>query len=343
MSEVVPTATGGTSDTKQSRPSGALPVGTTPVPNALFDTILPHLSDTELRVILVVTRATLGWKAGTGRKPCDWLSHRQLQARTGRAGASVSHAVEGLVRRGLLIVQDGAGRLRDSASSRRAARGRLYYRLSEALLAPPQKSGNGFETPEKRETSNISTSTTRLQKAKTTKETGTKENQKQDAQMLSLESEVHSWQNPTEMKPGEAGELSPTTDLQKDELSKNEILDSGLFEGKNDLEEQVERFKTVFAQAYGLARPGEPVPPVEEEDQLLLRKYLRFPGFSTLEIWLNPFFDSSFGYARRRDWSLGCYLNCLFILQAQAGANPSGANLSGVNPHSRDQLQRDTG
>ncbi len=284
--------------------------GTTPVPNILFDTFLPLLSDTELRVLLVVNRATLGWKEGTGRKESDWLSHRQLQARTGRAGASVSGAIERLVRRGLLVVQDGSGGLRDSARSRRAARGRLYYRLSDALLAPDQahaseERGNlrsatathsttrtaRIEEEGERGHAEISTSLVPLQKLKTTKETGTKE---KEEKVSSLPSEVVP--DVLLLTPGEP------------EARKMDAHEA-----------QVERFIGVFEQAYRLTCPQEEMPPVEEADRELLQRSLMQPGIAVLERWLPAFFACSFGYVRRRRWSLGCYLNCLFILQAHAG------------------------
>ncbi len=297
--------------------------GTTPVPNVLFDTFLPRLSDTELRVLLVVNRATLGWKQGTGRKESDWLSHRQLQARTGRAGASVSHAIEALVRRGLLLVQDARGRARDSAHSRRATRGRLYYRLSDALLTPDQansseergnhppatatqsaiRTARGEEEGERGQ-ARISTSPAPLQKLKTTKETGTKEKEK-EAQMSSSKSEVTFPHN--------------TSDGAEAAASEDALIDD-----PEEIEAEVERFVGVFARAYRLARPLEAVPPVEAADRTLLQGCLRHPGPIVLEAWLPAFFDSSFGYARRRGWSLECYLNCLFILQAQAGSNSPG-------------------
>ena len=37
-----------------------------PVPTRLIDTVLPHLKDTELRVLLVVLRQTWGWKVDWG-------------------------------------------------------------------------------------------------------------------------------------------------------------------------------------------------------------------------------------------------------------------------------------
>ena len=291
---------------------------TTPVPNALIDAFLPHLSDTELRVLLVVDRATLGWKEGVGRKKSDWLSHRQLQARTGRAGASVSHAVEHLVRRGLLVVEDGDGRARDSAASRRAARGRLYFRLGDALLRPdldqsltaaPQASDLSVaeriapeEQQEKRKSPQdaASSSLRRLQKLKTTKETGTKEKKETLDTTPSLESEVNF------LHDGSGGDgTEAVQDYQAE-----------------DLEAQTVWFLGVFSQAYRLARPGEAVPPFEDADRALLRRFLGQPGPAVLKAWLPAFFASSFGYAQRRGWSLGCYLNCLFILQARSASNP---------------------
>ncbi len=300
---------------------------TTPVPNALLDTFLPHLSDTELRVLLVVDRSTLGWKDGTGRKRSDWLSHRQLQTRTGRAGASVSRAIESLVRRGLLVVEDGAGQARSSAHSRRATRGRLYYRLSDTLLDPSvghslsagreQTQSSTMNDVESevwaqeeriRELKNASfpeanagneaslTSPVRLQKVKTTKETDIKEKE----EMSSLKNEV----NPPQ-----------------DAVKENEMgVEEDQKEEADDLDEQIEHFVKVFTVAYRLAHPNGSVPPIEAADKALLRRYLRHPGFAVLEAWLPAFFASSFGYARRRAWSLHSYLDCLFILQAQIGS-----------------------
>jgi len=109
--------------------------GSTALPNALFDALLPTLSDSQLRVLLVVARSTLGWKEGAGRKERDWLSHAQLQKRTGRSGAPVSRAIDALVKRDLLVVQDEAGMGKGSASERRALRGNLFFRLGDGLLA----------------------------------------------------------------------------------------------------------------------------------------------------------------------------------------------------------------
>ena len=85
--------------------------GCVPIPNRLFDEVLPTLTDTELRLILVVMRATLGWREGSDSggwryKRRDWLTHRQLVRRTGRSSASISSAIQSLVVAGLIRVED---------------------------------------------------------------------------------------------------------------------------------------------------------------------------------------------------------------------------------------------
>jgi hypothetical protein len=101
-----------------------------PVPNTLFDEVLPTLRDTELRVLLIVVRQTLGWREGRTRyKRRDWLSRSQLTRRTGRASEAVSAAVDALARRGLIVVEDTAGNALATPEARRRHIGRLYYRL----------------------------------------------------------------------------------------------------------------------------------------------------------------------------------------------------------------------
>jgi hypothetical protein len=53
-----------------------------PVPAFYLDRAMPVLTDTELRVLLVVIRQTLGWAAGGqagNRKERDWISLRQFE------------------------------------------------------------------------------------------------------------------------------------------------------------------------------------------------------------------------------------------------------------------------
>lgn len=115
--------------------------GTTPVPAFLIDKVMPQLRDTEMRVLLVVVRQTLGWQVGKDpllRKERDWLTQSQLMRRTGRASGAVARAVDALVRYGLIDVLDDAERLLHTPAERRRHLGRLYYRLhlTESTEAP---------------------------------------------------------------------------------------------------------------------------------------------------------------------------------------------------------------
>jgi len=81
-----------------------------PLPNYVFDTLLPELSATEPRVLLVVARATLGFSDGAGgRVRRAQISQRTLCAKTGRASAAVSRVVARLVELGVISVESAAG------------------------------------------------------------------------------------------------------------------------------------------------------------------------------------------------------------------------------------------
>ena len=109
----------------------AWPAGSFSTPNGLVDAEMPLLKDTELRVLLIVLRQTWGWRdKATGRpKERDWLTHGRLKKSTGRASEAVSAAVDGLVRRGLIIVEDAAGNALATPAQRRRHAASLYFRL----------------------------------------------------------------------------------------------------------------------------------------------------------------------------------------------------------------------
>ncbi len=142
---------------------------TTPVPNGLLDRVMPTLRDTELRVLLVVVRQTLGWQEGpdaSQRKMKDWLTQSQLMRRTGRASGAVARAVDTLVQARLISVLDRFGAPLRTSAERRRHLGRLYYRLEP-----------GGSTPDIRSKSEHA-------KAHTTKET---ETQKYRAQLKNVD------------------------------------------------------------------------------------------------------------------------------------------------------------
>jgi hypothetical protein len=117
--------------------------GSVPVPNALFDELLPELSDAELRLLLVVVRATLGWREGNATggwqyKQRDWMTNRLLVRRTGCASASVSRAVQALVAKRLIRVESATAELLDTPEKRRRNLGRLYFGLGDMWTTPPR-------------------------------------------------------------------------------------------------------------------------------------------------------------------------------------------------------------
>lgn len=136
---------------------------TTPVPNDLLDQVMPTLRDTELRVLLVIVRQTLGWQKGpepSQRKTKDWLTQSQLMRRTGRASEAVARAVDALVQAGLISVLNQAGMTLRTPAERRRHLGHLYYQLkhiSQDVDNSPNLVDNSLES--------------KLAKAHTTKET----------------------------------------------------------------------------------------------------------------------------------------------------------------------------
>ena len=70
---------------------------TTQTPNIIFNGLMREMSDTELRLVFIVTRATLGWvldKETGMRKEQDWLSLSQLKKKTGRESGAISKAID---------------------------------------------------------------------------------------------------------------------------------------------------------------------------------------------------------------------------------------------------------
>src|SRR5262249_19224898 len=111
-------------------------VSYTPIPNRILDEVVPLLRDSEVQVLLVIVRQTLGWigEQANERKERDWLTHSQLKGRTRRSSQSISQAIASLVRRSLIEVYDDAGDKLDTPQKRRACHGRLYFALSPRLL-----------------------------------------------------------------------------------------------------------------------------------------------------------------------------------------------------------------
>lgn len=122
-------------------PSFQLP-NTTPVPNEIINGWAMKLKGSELKVLLLVVRKTLGWildpKTGL-RKEEDWISYSQLKNMTGLSSRPLSNAIDTLCSKYTLIeIRDKDGNKLDTIEKRKiAGRKRLsfFYRLNFGTLS----------------------------------------------------------------------------------------------------------------------------------------------------------------------------------------------------------------
>jgi hypothetical protein len=297
-------------------------VGTTPVPNHLLDEIMPRLSDTQLRVLLVVVRSTLGWQQGKARKEKDWISHRQLQARTGRSSAVVSRAVAGLVAQGLIRVTDANDRELAETSERSRNRGHLFYSLVQKSFILPEeqttpyadrnhvidasksKASKRVTAPFPQSTALESSSTaskTLPHKVMTTKENGTKEIYTKGVRSRGYEHpDFPALSYPTSYTIGPPS---------------NELHESSNIETATESTAITTGFIATFERHYEERRPGYVAPALKREDHLVLVNQIKLHGAEELESWLPCFFDCSFSYVVRSGYSLRSFLDSLKILQ----------------------------
>jgi len=107
----------------------------TPVPNIVFDSLITHFSGSELKVLLLIIRKTLGWydHETKRRKERDWIALSQFQQYTGLSNVSVWKAVDSLSKRHYILVTDNHGHVLLNAEDRKG-RQKLYYELHPTLL-----------------------------------------------------------------------------------------------------------------------------------------------------------------------------------------------------------------
>lgn len=151
----------------------------TQTPNIIFNGLMREMTDTDLRVVLCVVRATFGWIADpkTGmRKEEDWISHWQLSKKTGRSGRALSTAIERCITHRWIEARDENGTILDTKAKRRGQK--IYYRIGKAItLTTSEKSSEVLVSSEK--TSNEKTSieeSSHYKRNLSTKETFNKNN-----------------------------------------------------------------------------------------------------------------------------------------------------------------------
>ena len=116
---------------------------TTSVPNYLFDSLLPHLSIAEVKVLMIIIRQTIGWKdekSKNGRKCRDWISSSQLQNKTGCSRRAISTGLKNLVQKGLIVVS-GFDNTELLNPEERKGKSRLYFQLKSTCFETVENKG----------------------------------------------------------------------------------------------------------------------------------------------------------------------------------------------------------
>ena len=104
----------------------------TPTPNILFDKLLKELSNSELKILLVIIRQTNGWidKKTTKRKEKDRITYNQFIKKTGLSRRIISKAINSLSDMGLIKITDNSGEVLNTATERK---GRYFIYYSSLL------------------------------------------------------------------------------------------------------------------------------------------------------------------------------------------------------------------
>lgn len=102
---------------------------TTPTPNWLYNGEMRKMNETELKVVLLVTRKTLGWfdPMTNDRKVQDNISQKQFMEFTGKSNRAIATAIQDCVEHGWIIARDQGGELCDTPEKR--ARRKVWYQL----------------------------------------------------------------------------------------------------------------------------------------------------------------------------------------------------------------------
>ncbi len=99
----------------------------TKVPDILFDTWMPTLSEAELKTLLIIVRQTFGWN-----KARDEISHSQFMKKTGLSQRAITGAIESLSNQNLIRITDQKGSIL-TADERRYRKSITYE-----ILNPPK-------------------------------------------------------------------------------------------------------------------------------------------------------------------------------------------------------------
>lgn len=100
----------------------------TQVPNIVFDEHLPALTESELKILLIIIRQTNGWidKFTGKRKTRDRISHSQFINKTGLSRRIISNAIKSLCTKGLININCHIGNILDNSEDRKGKTSLIY-------------------------------------------------------------------------------------------------------------------------------------------------------------------------------------------------------------------------
>jgi hypothetical protein len=108
---------------------------TTPTPNWLYNGEMKKMNETELKVVLLVTRKTLGWfdpTSGNQRKEQDYISQSQFINFTGQSNRAIATAIQTSIEKGWIIAKDKNNNLCNTSEKR--ARRKIWYQLGNIFM-----------------------------------------------------------------------------------------------------------------------------------------------------------------------------------------------------------------
>lgn len=103
----------------------------TRISNILFDRLLPELTESELKVLLVIIRQTLGWIDKRTNKPkeWDWISILFFAKKTGLSKRAIGYAIHSLFLKRLIRIKNEHGKLTPTAKMRKNSK-KLFYQAT---------------------------------------------------------------------------------------------------------------------------------------------------------------------------------------------------------------------
>jgi len=141
---------------------------------------MKKMTDTELRVVLIITRATLGWfdPIKKRRKEIDYISQKQFMEKSGKSNRAIATAINNCVKNNWIIAYDKNGKIVSKPEER--ARRKVYYCLGN-IFTKKIVNKSGEDISQDNNLVNLTTQSSELndtnlvKKVHSTKETITKE------------------------------------------------------------------------------------------------------------------------------------------------------------------------